>query len=107
MAILISIGLSSSMKAWLNAEPRKTQEIVEHISNCNYFSERYRRPIKYVELQLTERTAVCVSNDDGTVIKEIPFGLTTEDLIDWIGTYMLCYGEICEEAIHYADIFAL
>lgn len=107
MSILVSVGLSSSMKAWLNAEPRKAQEIVEHISNCTYFGDRDRQPIKYVELQLTDRTAFCVSNDDGTVIKEIPFGLTTEDLIDWIGTYMLRYGEICEEAIHYGEVFAL
>lgn len=105
MSILISIGLSKYMKEWLNEEPRNAEEIVEHISDCPYFKDRDRNPIKYVEVQLNDRRVCCVGNADGTILKEIPSGINAEDLVDWIGSYMLHDGDICEEANNYGDIF--
>lgn len=107
MAINITIKLSGHMIAWLADRPRKVREIVEHISTCAYFNDRDRHPIKYVEVQLADRHVCCISNADGTVLKEIPDGGSSEDLVEWIGTNMLCTEEVCEEACHYSEIFVL
>lgn len=107
MSINITVELSNAMKKWLSEEQHTTAEIVKHIGYCPFFNDRGHHPIKYVEVRLLDRHVCCVSNDDGTVLKEIPDDLSAEVLAEWIGIEMLSPYEIFHEACDYSDIFTL